>query len=145
MPVVTHSRIQAGDDWQIKSIASGVRQWRAARRRAAKFRRLWFHFHLSRDENRAVWTEMIAASPGGVSIFRRFRRSKPLAGAIMKYLLSVLLFAVSVALGAVPPAEKLLPPGTLAYFTVPNAAQGRSNFSNSALGQIGRASCRERV
>ena len=77
---------------------------------------------------------MIAAQARAVTISRGSGRPLPPAIAFMKYLL--LLLAASVALAAVPPAEKLLPASTLAFFTVPNAAQAQSNYAASALGQL---------
>src|SRR6185503_8514246 len=78
--------------------------------------------------------EMIAAPARAVTISRRSGRPLPPAIAFMKYLL--LLLSASVALAAVPPAEKLLPASTLAFFTVPNTAQAQSNYAASALGQL---------
>jgi hypothetical protein len=46
-----------------------------------------------------------------------------------------LLTAASV-FAAVPPAEKLLPADTLAFFTVPDWSKAETNFSRSALGQL---------
>ncbi len=78
---------------------------------------------------------MIAARVRTVTLSRRSGWLRPPANSnMMKYLL--LLITGSVAFAAVPPAEKLLPASTLAFFTVPNAAQAQSNYAASAVGQL---------
>ena len=54
----------------------------------------------------------------------------------VKTLLQELEAKLKGSLVAVPAAEKLLPADTLGFLTVPDWAQGRSSFSNSATGQL---------
>jgi hypothetical protein len=54
----------------------------------------------------------------------------------MKRLCLVLLFAAANAFAAVPPAEKLLPADTLAFFTVPDWPKTGTNFAHSAFGKL---------
>ena len=53
-----------------------------------------------------------------------------------KSLLQELEQKLRASLVAVPAAEKLLPPDTLGFLTVPDWAQGRTSFSNSATGRL---------
>lgn len=48
----------------------------------------------------------------------------------------LILACVATSFAAVPPAERLLPSDTLAFFTVPEAAKAQTNFSSSALGRL---------
>jgi hypothetical protein len=54
----------------------------------------------------------------------------------LKNFFLVLIFAVSGARAAVPPAEKLLPADTLAFLTVPDWSKAQTNFSKAAWGQL---------
>ena len=55
---------------------------------------------------------------------------------ITRFLPLCVLFAAWSGAATVPPAEKLLPADTLAFLTVPDSNLARTNFSNSALGQL---------
>jgi hypothetical protein len=54
----------------------------------------------------------------------------------MKQFLFVLLFAALSVRAATPPAEKLLPADTLAFFNVPSWSKGEATFTNSGMGRL---------
>jgi hypothetical protein len=54
----------------------------------------------------------------------------------MKQFSLVLLLLTGACFAATPPAEKLLPADTLAFFTVPDWTKGQTTFSNSTIGRL---------